>query len=434
MSRDAVLSWGRYPRQSHHVERLWDRHRPLPNFERFVLPFGNGRSYGDVCLNDAGVLLATRRMDRYMDFDPIGGSLTCESGVLLKEILDLIVPQGWFLPITPGTKYVTVGGAVANDVHGKNHHRLGSFGHCVRRLELLRSDGSRIVCSSQQNQEWFRSTVGGLGLTGLITWVEISLRPVANAYMVGDTQRFFSLAEFFALSSQSERDYEYTVAWIDCADVYGRGRGLLMRANHAPADERRGASSSRRVLRVPFTPPIAIVNRLTLPLFNRAYFWKARTDAGHSQIHYDLFFYPLDAILEWNRLYGPKGFLQYQCIVPPDSAELAVGELLRLIAKHKAGSFLAVLKMFGTTSSIGMMSFPRPGTTLALDFPLHGIQTFALLNNLDRVVIEAGGAVYPAKDARMGREIFRSGFPAAEAFAEFIDPKFSSSFWRRVAQ
>jgi len=395
-----------------------------------MLPHGNGRSYGDVCLNDEGALLAARSLDRFISFDPVAGTLVCEAGVTLSEILDLIVPCGWFLPVTPGTKYVTVGGAIANDVHGKNHHRVGSFGHFVRRFELLRSDETRLMCTPGLNADWFHATIGGLGLTGLVTWAEIALRRINNAWMVGDTVRFFSLEEFFQLSSASESEYEYTVAWIDCADAHGRG--LFMRANHAPAQSEHLSPMPRRSLRIPITPPVALVNRLTLPVFNWAYFWKARTDVGHQVVHYDPFFYPLDSVLQWNRLYGPKGFLQYQCVVPARSAESSIHELLTRIGRRKAGSFLAVLKTFGTMPSMGLMSFPRSGATLALDFPLLGPQTFDLLEELDRIVLEAGGAVYPAKDARMSPAMFEKSFSSLDSFSSFIDPAFSSSFWRRV--
>jgi FAD/FMN-containing dehydrogenase len=435
MIRDSAPPWGRYPTASQRLFPLDNRHTSLPPIEGSLLPRGNGRSYGDSCLNDQGTLLMTRGLDRYIQFDPATGLLECEAGVLLSDILDLVVPQGWFLTVTPGTKYVTVGGAIANDVHGKNHHRVGSFGHHVEGFELLRSDGSRRWCSPTEHVDWFSASIGGLGLTGLITRARIRLRRIASPWVTGEVIRFHNLSEFFELSARSEADYEYTVAWIDCvARGKALGRGLFSRANHAPAvPEQRPAAPTRR-LQVPFTPPISLINPLSLRAFNIAYFHKQRNDHAYALTHFDPFFYPLDGIGQWNRIYGPRGFLQYQCVVPPETAASTVTQLVEQIAASGTGSFLAVLKQFGSLPSLGMLSFPRPGTTLALDFPNTGSSTFALLDGLDEVVARAGGAVYPAKDARMKGEHFRQYFDRWEAFLPFIDPNFSSSFWRRVME
>ncbi len=428
-------SWGRYPHATQRTVPLTDRHAPLPQTERPALPRGNGRSYGDSCLNDGGTLLLARGLDHYIDFNPVTGLLDCEAGVLLSEILDLALPQGWFLPVTPGTKFVTVGGAIANDVHGKNHHRVGSFGHHVEGFELLRSDGSRRWCTPAEHADWFAATVGGLGLTGLITRARIRLRRVASPWMVAENIRFRNLEEFFALSAQSENDYEYTVAWIDCvARGKALGRGIFSRANHAPAHpDRRPAAPTRR-LRVPLTPPFSLVKPTSLRAFNIACYHKQRTGKHEAITHYDPFFYPLDGIGDWNRIYGPQGFLQYQCVVPPEDALATTAHLVELISASGTGSFLAVLKHFGDLPSLGMLSFPRHGPTLALDFPNDGPSTFNLLDRLDDVVSKAGGAVYPAKDARMSPIHFKQYFPRWEAFGAFVDPTFSSSFWRRVTE
>ena len=410
---------------------VWDRHRSLPTFRAPALPYGRGRSYGDVCLNDGGVLLGTRGLDRYISLDIERGILAGESGLTLGQILELIVPKGWFLPVTPGTKHVTLGGAIANDVHGKNHHRVGSFGHFVRRFELLRSDGERLLCSRQENPEWFAATLGGLGLTGLVTWAELELRRIHNPWLMAQTIRFFELEEFFALSAQSEGDYEYTVAWVDCAARKSRGRGLFMRANHAPMRDDLPDVPRRLNLRVPLTPPVALVNRLTLKPLNAAYFRATRTQREARPVHYDPFFYPLDTVRDWNRLYGPRGFLQHQCVVPVREKR-AIGEILSLVGRSGSGSFLAVLKTFGNRAAEGMLSFPRAGVTLTLDFPITGAETFKLMTQLDQVVSDAGGALYPAKDARMSAALFRAGFPSSDRFGRFADPGFSSSFWRRV--
>jgi FAD/FMN-containing dehydrogenase len=417
------------------VVALADRHARLPVSDLPVLPLGNARSYGDSCLNDGGVLLAARGLDHFIAFDPATGVLTCEAGVLFSEILDLSVPQGWFLPVTPGTRFVTVGGAIANDVHGKNHHRAGTFGHHVLAFELLRTDGTRIRCTSAENAEWFAATVGGLGLTGVVTWATIQLRRVAGPWMSAESHRFGNLAEFFELSRASDRGYEYTVSWIDCvASGKALGRGLFSRANHAPASPDTRPAAGSRSLGVPVTPPISLINPLSLRAFNQLYYHRQRKPVVHATTHYQPFFYPLDSIANWNRIYGPRGFLQYQCVVPPEAAEAAMAELVSSIAVGGAGSFLAVLKQFGEKPSLGMLSFPRPGATLALDFPNGGTPTLDLLDRLDAIVDGVGGAVYPAKDARMSGAHFRRYFPQWEAFSRFIDPGISSSFWRRVTE
>lgn len=431
MSRTPA-SWGGYPSLAPaHEAMLRDRHQPLPQGSpRPLLAVGNRRSYGDSCQNQGGSVLDARGLDRFIAFDPATGVLRCEAGVLLDDILRLVVPAGWFLPVTPGTRFVTVGGAVANDVHGKNHHRAGSLGRHVRRLELLRSDGRRIECGGGEASALFSATIGGLGLTGLITWVELQLTAAASPWLNVETLRFHSLAEFFALSAESSERFEHTVAWIDClAPAHSRGRGLLSRANPCTglAD---GPARPRRRWRVPLTPPFPVLAGAGLRGFNRL--WFHRPVRRHATRHYLPFFYPLDGIGEWNRLYGRKGFLQHQCVVPPAASAEAIAELLDAIAERGTGSFLAVLKTFGTLPSPGLLSFPRPGTTLALDFPFRGQSTLDLLSRLDAIVADAGGAVYPAKDARMSSRHFRQFFPAWDTFATHIDPAFSSSFWRRV--
>lgn len=398
---------------------------------RPLLPFGNGRSYGDVCLNDRGTLLVTRGLDRFMAFDPQTGILRGEAGVTLAELLALVVPQGWFLPCTPGTRQVTLGGAVANDVHGKNHHAMGSFGHHVRALELLRSDGEVIHCGPDQEPAWFAATVGGLGLTGLVRWVELQLMPVQTAWMWAESQRFSCLDAFWELNQRAEADWPYTVAWIDClAKGRARGRGILLAARHAPPRATFPVFKEGRK-RMPVDPPLSLVNRLSLRAFNALYYRLPVRPQGEL-CHYVPYFYPLDAIQGWNRIYGRSGFYQYQCVLPPEAARPATAALLDTIARRGEGSFLAVLKTFGHRESMGMLSFPRPGTTLALDFPNRGERTRRLLDDLDAIVREADGALYPGKDARMPAELFQSGFPQWEAFSRFVDPAFSSRFWQRV--
>ena len=431
--REDAFSWGRYPRARQTVIRCHDRHAALPAIACSLLPYGNGRSYGDSCLNDGGALLHARGLDRFIAFEPQTGVLRCEAGVLLSEILELVVPQGWFLPVTPGTQFVTVGGAIANDVHGKNHHRAGTFGAQVRAFELLRSDGSRRRCAPAENPDWFAATVGGLGLTGLITWAEIQLRRIANPWIASETIRFGNLDEFFAVSAASDRDYEYTVAWLDCAARGAAlGRGLFMRGNHAPALCAARPRAPARRLSVPFAPPFSLINSWSLKAFNTLYYHRQWAKITRGITHYAPFFYPLDRVMAWNRIYGRHGFLQYQCVIPHVHGHAAIREVLERIVRSGLGSFLAVLKIFGEIPAAGWLSFPRSGVTLALDFPNRGKATFKLLESLDAVVAAAGGAVYPAKDARMSGARFREFFPRWQRFSDYIDPRFSSSFWRRV--
>lgn len=429
---DTAESWGRWPRCRQRVLPLRDRQRELPAFEGLALPRGNGRSYGDSCLNPDGTLLDARALDRFIAFDPASGVLRAEAGLLLSAVLELAVPQGWFLPVTPGTRHVTLGGALANDVHGKNHHVAGTFGHHVRAFELLRSDGSRLRCSLDENHEWFAATLGGLGLTGLVTWVELQLRRIPGPAMEVESLRFGTLDEFFALSRESAATHEYTVAWIDClARGASLGRGHFLRADHSAAP---APSPPRRVLAMPLLPPLSLVNRLTLRPFNSLYFHRQRRARQRATLHYAPYFYPLDGIAHWNRMYGPRGFLQHQCVIPPAAARDAVAQMLEEIARSGSGSFLAVLKEFGPRPSSGLLSFARPGTTLALDFPNQGAATFELLQRLDAIVAAAGGAIYAAKDARMSAATFRAGYPRLDQFRRFVDPRFSSGLWRRVME
>jgi FAD/FMN-containing dehydrogenase len=427
-------SWGRWPRLDQQLIGLHSRFGPLPAGAS-MLAHGNGRSYGDVCLNGGGTLLLTRGLDRFIQLDADTGVLECEAGVLLSEIVDLTLPLGWFPPVTPGTALVTVGGAIANDVHGKNHHRTGSFGHHLLEFELQRSDGRVLPCSRERNADWFHATIGGLGLTGLIRWARLQLRRVAGVWMSGDSRRFSSLPEFFDMAAASDRDFEYTVAWLDCA-ASGRqlGRGVFMRANHDG-----DASSPRRrraPRRMPLSPPFSLINGLSVRIFNELYYHRPGAARSKARWHFAQYLYPLDALLDWNRSYGPAGFFQYQCVLPGTTEERteALREMLLIIARSGRGSFLAVLKQFGDLPSLGMLSFPRPGVTLALDFPNRGPATLQLLESLDAVTRAAGGAVYPAKDARMSASSFRQYFPRWAQFAEYIDPRFSSSFWRRVTE
>lgn len=431
------LSWGRFPRAHQAALRLrWrDESLPAPILGSTVLPRGAGRSYGDSCLNHGATLLDLQGLDRLLAFDSDSGVLRCEAGVLLKDILARVVPRGWFLPVTPGTQYVTVGGAIANDVHGKNHHVAGTWGRHLLAFELLRTDGRRLLCSPEQNADWFAATIGGLGLTGVILWADIRLRRIANPYIDTESVKFHNLVQFFELSQESDQGFEHCVSWIDCASTgKALGRGLFNRGNFVAADVEAAPKTPSGTLSVPVEPPMSLVNSLTLRAFNTLYYHRQRREQAAATVHYQPFFYPLDALLRWNRIYGPRGFLQWQCVVPPEDGHAAIAEILSRVARSGAGSFLAVVKVFGSLPSPGLLSFPRPGVTLALDFPNRGERTMTLLAALDEVVDQAAGAIYPAKDARMAAASFRRYFPRWQELEAYRDPGISSSFWRRVTE
>lgn len=427
-------SWGRYPKINQRGLCLADKRSQLPDSPESFLPYGNGRSYGDSCLNADGLVLSSRALNRFISFDPESGVLVCEAGVKLNEILNLVVPHGWFLAATPGTKFVTVGGAIANDVHGKNHHLEGTFGCHVKSFELLRSDGQRLRCSRDQNSEYFAATIAGLGLTGMIIWAEIQLKKVASPAIKMENIKYQTLQEFFDLSKDSDKDWEYTMAWVDCiASGSNLGRGHFTRGNHASANDV-SPKAGGMTLQVPLTPPISLINPLTLKAFNWAYYERQRERTKRAISHYEPFMYPLDSIYDWNRIYGRKGFLQYQCSIPDAHSYDAIKELLGRIASSGFGSFLAVLKVFGDKPSPGLLSFPSPGATLALDFPYVEGKTLPLFKQLDDVVVEAGGRIYPAKDAHMSAELYQQFYPNWRELELLRDPKISSSMWRRVTQ
>ncbi|WP_242395100.1 FAD-binding oxidoreductase [Anaeromyxobacter oryzisoli] len=425
-------SWGRFPRTTARIVPLhWRTDAPFAGAGPF-LPHGLGRSYGDECLNDGGVLIRTRSLDRFIALDEDRALLTCEAGVTLSEILKLVEPLGFGLPVVPGTKLVTVGGAIANDVHGKNHHRAGTFGAHVEELELLRSTGERIVCSRASHAPLFAATVGGLGLTGVIVSATIRLRRQPSPRVDAETLAIRDLREFFDLSLESDARFEYTVAWIDCL-ARGRhlGRGILHRGN--PAQEIPPPPRSSRRLAVPFELPVSPLNGFTVRAFNAAYYLRHRLSGGTRRVPRDPFFFPLDGVDRWNRIYGRAGFFQFQCQLPPGAAEPGLREILSTVAAAGEGSFLAVLKNFGEATSPGLLSFPREGSTVALDFPNRGSRTLRLFERLHAAVREHGGRIYPAKDALMPADQFQTQHRRElPAFRAQLDPAFSSSLWRRV--
>jgi FAD/FMN-containing dehydrogenase len=344
-----------------------------------------------------------------------------------------MIPRGWMLAVTPGTQMVTVGGAIANDVHGKNHHGFGSFGDHVLSIKLMRTDGALIQCGPQQRPDWFAATIGGLGLTGVMVEVEIQLKPIAGPWLETETIPYPNVDAFFQLAEASEAEWEYTVAWVDCLSG-GAGRGIFMRANPIKRGDRSPSPARRfaKPLSVPFVPPISCVNPWSLRAFNTAYYHLKKLRAGRAMVHYEPFFYPLDRWLNWNRLYGPKGFYQYQTVIPPQAGKPAIQALLKEVSRAGDGSWLAVLKTFGNRAARGMLSFPQPGVTLALDFPNRGEASHQLFARLDSIVREAKGRIYPAKDARMPRDLFEAGYPRLAEFLPYRDAGISSALSRRL--
>lgn len=438
VERADLLSWGRVVRERQFVARAQFR----DELARIIaepgwnskLAIGLRRSYGDSCLNSAGAVIDATGLDRFIAFDAETGRLRAEAGLSLSNLLRLVVPQGWFLPTTPGTRFVTLAGAVANDVHGKNHHRAGAFGCSIRALGLLRSDGRRLTLSPECEPELFAATIGGLGLTGVIEWVELQLAPIGSSYLDVEIVPYENLDAFWSHAADSVGSHEHTVAWIDCLTRGAReGRGVFTRANWAD-DGRLDVHDDHTLKNAPFDFPRFALSKFSVTVFNEVYYQIRRLTRKCSRQHYSSYFYPLDSVQNWNRIYGARGMLQYQCVIPWGNERNAMRLLLDQISQSGQASFLAVLKTFGNRASPGMLSFPRPGATLALDFPFRGSETLLLMDRLDSVVREAGGALYPAKDGRMPADMFKRAYPRWEAFAAQKDPAMSSNFWRRMEQ
>ncbi|MEO6983153.1 MAG: FAD-binding oxidoreductase [Edaphobacter sp.] len=429
-------SWGRYPTYGANIIPLnWQGDYPAvaASFHNGVLPVGMGRSYGDVCLLKEGNLLVTTGMNRLIAFDPETGLLTAEAGITLAQILDFAVPRGFFPPVSPGTKYVTLGGAIANDVHGKNHHAAGTFGRHITQFELVRSDGTRKLCSPTENPDWYAATIGGLGLTGLIAWATLRLKPIVSRKIDYEGIQFHGIDEFLDLTNQS-KDIEYTVSWVDATST-GKNfaRGIFMQGDHSTKrDDLK--PSPRPKLVFPFDAPAFALNRLSVGLFNTVFFHKQIHERVVSEQDYESFFYPLDKVLHWNRMYGRRGLLQFQSVIPWDNAREGTIALLKEVSKSGLASFLAVLKAFGDVPSPGLMSFPKPGITLALDFPIKPDRSFPLFARLADMTREFGGRLYPAKDAAMTAPQFQAFYPQWQQFARYRDPLLTSSFWERVTQ
>ncbi len=429
----AANSWGKLPYAAakYTLEEDW-RFGDIPVVAaESVLAVGNGRSYGDSCINEQQALLSTRRLNRFIAFDRKQGMLHCEAGVSFKDILQVIVPHGWYLPVVPGTQFVTLGGAIGNDIHGKNHIGQGSFGCHIAQLTLLRSNGERLECSPKEHVDLFNATIGGLGLTGLIIAAKIRLLPIKSGYIQSEVIPFSTLQEYMRLAGEST-SWPYTVAWVDCSNSNSAGKGLFSRGQFSEGSLL-SAPQVKAGVSIPCQLPFGLINRSSVTLFNKLYYALERRKRQQTLWH-EKFFFPLDGVSHWNRIYGPRGFYQYQFVLPLKDAEDTVMQILQRVGDSGSGSFLAVLKDFGPIASPGMLSFPCEGLTLAVDVPNRGRATLKMLDQFDELILAGNGRIYPAKDARMPAAVFKRQYPQWTEFEKLRDPMFSSTFWRRVTQ
>lgn len=420
-----LAGWGRFPRHVSEVLRPAspDRVPQALAGRTGLVARGNGRAYGDAAIGEH-VTLATRSLDRIRSFDPATGRIRAEAGVLLADILDTFVPRGFFPPVVPGTKFVTLGGMIAADVHGKNHHRDGGFGEHVEALTLCLPDGRIVTCSREENAELMVATIGGMGLTGTILDASFRLRPIATGWMRQTTVVAPDL-DHAITALQDANGATYSVAWIDClARGASLGRSLIFTAEHATRQDVEALQpgsmafppSRRGRLSVPFDFPSLTLNRLSISAFNELYFRAGSLKSGYPHlVHWDPYFFPLDAIGSWNRIYGRRGFVQYQCVIPTPQARPVLSEILDRVSRQGTASFLAVLKQLG--SGHGLLSFPLEGFTLTLDLPVSD-PVLTLLSELDRVVVTAGGRLYLAKDARQSPATFEAGYPGLSRFRD----------------
>ncbi|ACB94670.1 FAD-binding oxidoreductase [Beijerinckia indica] len=440
-----LSGWGRYPRFDSTV------FAPANQTEVFSLQHklshyvarGNGRAYGDAAIGTMSSL-SMLGLDRLGAFDPATGLLTVEAGTLLADIIETFLPKGYFPPVVPGTKFVTVGGMIAADVHGKNHHAAGSFGTHVISLRLALPSGEVAVCSRTENEDLFDATIGGMGLTGVILDATFRMMEVPSGWVQQETVVAKNL-ETALESLSSHEDATYCAAWIDClATGKSLGRSLVYLGEHATpeaVDELKPGAPlfptvGHEALGVPLDFPSFALNRLSVTAFNMLYFRKGALMAGVPYLSgIDPSFFPLDGVHDWNRIYGKRGFVQHQSVIPEEKAQSTLAEILRRIANRGNASFLAVLKKFGASSS-GILSFPSPGYSLALDFSIdRGL--FEFLDEIDKLVIAAGGRIYLAKDARQSAATFAAGYPGLERFREIrakigADTKLTSHLSERL--
>lgn len=429
----SLLSWGMYPKIQNTVFSFRSEKalkRIIDNCEELI-PYGNGRSYGDSALSRN--IVNVKPYNYFLSFDEKEGLVHLQAGVLLAEIIEAFVPRGWFLKVTPGTKLITVGGAIASDVHGKNHHVEGCFSECVKEFSMMLSDGEVVICSREENADIFKATCGGMGLTGVILDAKIYLKKINSKHIDQTTIKTKNLKETFE-AFEKYSDQPYSVAWIDClAKSEDIGKCLLMVGDFS--DDGDLSFKEKKKLNIPFSFPSFALNNLSVKAFNWLYYKKAPDGLSRQKVDIDTFFYPLDAIDNWNRIYGKGGFTQYQFILPKETSYEGLKAVLSAIADSGKGSFLAVLKLYGKENS-NYLSFPMEGYSLALDFKIEkGL--FELLNRLDALVLTYGGRIYLTKDVRVSKETFEKGYPMIEKFRTLrkesgMDKKFQSLQSKRV--
>lgn len=429
----SLISWGMYPKIKNTVFKF-DKEATLKeiiNTYDELIPYGNGRSYGDSALSTN--IINVRPKDYFIDFNEENGLLHIQAGVLLSEILESYVPRGWFLKVTPGTKLITVGGAIASDVHGKNHHVEGCFSECVHEFEIILADGEVLTCSKEATPELFKATCGGMGLTGVILDAKIYLKKINSQYIDQTTIKTKNLKETFN-AFEEHSDKSYSVAWIDClAKDKEIGKCLLMVGDFR--DDGNLDYKLKPQKSIPFNFPSFALNNWSVRAFNWLYYGKAKDGISKQRVDIDTFFYPLDAIGHWNRIYGKNGFTQYQFILPKETSYEGLEEILTAISKSGKGSFLAVLKLYGKAND-NWLSFPIEGYSLALDFKIEkGL--FDLLDKLDEIVVKHQGRIYLTKDVRVSKETFENGYPQIETFRQYrkenkMDSKFQSLQSKRV--
>lgn len=432
-----LTNWGKYPEAEVEIMSPSDRHttRDIVKNTPSLITRGMGRCYGDSSL--APHIISSLRMNCFLQFDETNGILACEAGVTFEDILKTFVPRGWFLPVTPGTKFITVGGAIASDVHGKNHHSAGTFSDHVLWLDLMVADGNILRCSRDENTELFNLTCGGMGLSGIILAACFQLEKIETSYIRQEAVKGKNLDEIMRLFEDSAA-WSKTVAWIDClAQGKKLGRSIMTRGEFAGVSELKTAAQKADPLKIhkegklflPFDFPSFTINSLSVRAFNMLYYNKQMTHVKHSIVHYETFYYPLDGILHWNRIYGKNGFTQYQFVLPPQTSREGLIAIIEKIGQRKMGSFLTVLKLFGNQAD-NYLRFPTGGYTLAIDFKIDK-KVWAFLNELDELVDKYGGRVYLTKDVRMTPEFLMKTYPEAAKFKELIhryDPekKFAS--------
>lgn len=417
MSKKEICNWGLYPSITAEVIEV-SNYRKLSqklNSKSPIIARGNGRCYGDSSLQNT--VVSTLKMNKFLLFDKDNGILKCESGVLLSEILNLIVPCGFFLPVTPGTKFITIGGAVASNIHGKNHHKEGAFSKYIIGFEIMTESGQIITCSRTQNTALFINTIGGMGLTGIIINISFKLKKIETSYIKQKTIKAANLNQIIDFF-ETHKNYTYSVAWIDCLTKgKSMGKSILMLGEHALEKDINGYKDKilklhpSKQINIPFYFPKFILNKYAIKLFNLLYYNKYIKKEQQQIVHYNTFFYPLDKLNNWNRIYGKKGFTQYQFVIPFQDGKLGLKKIMTEITNSGCGSFLAVLKTFSKNDEFSSpLSFPTEGYTLALDFKINS-KIFPLLDRLDKIVLSFGGKLYLTKDVRMSKDMFLKTYP-----------------------